>query len=97
MSEYALVGSGPNNDANSYMSAFRKNLDGVGRYWLSSQNDARDIENWLRDGANMAVSCDFMSHEGIHILICMQKWPKYMKLCIESGVKLCWCLDTPLI
>ncbi|PLB48704.1 hypothetical protein P170DRAFT_475052 [Aspergillus steynii IBT 23096] len=69
-SAYASAGSGLNNDVNSYLSAFSKNLDGVGQYWLDSLNDAREIEDWLHDGASMA------------------KWPNYMKLNLERGVKL---------
>ena len=44
-----------NDTAAQFLDAFRKNLDGVGQYWLNSILDAREIEDWLHSGARMAV------------------------------------------
>ncbi|CAI7676390.1 unnamed protein product [Penicillium discolor] len=44
-----------NDTAAQFLDAFRKNLDGVGQYWLNSILDAREIEDWLHSGALMAV------------------------------------------
>lgn len=54
-SVYASVDEGTSDEVNAYLAAFRKTVDGINQYWLHGLNDAREIEDWLHDGAEMMV------------------------------------------